>query len=67
MSKYESIGNDEDFYPGIGKFETECFENSTSLGKSNYFVKYGNLPTLLQQTLMLGGTNGIRGCNAVNI
>ena len=67
MSKKESIGTDEDFYFGIYKFETECFENSTSLGISSYFVKYGNLSTLLQQTLMLGGANGIRGCNAVKI
>jgi hypothetical protein len=60
-NNYDSIGTDEDFYPGVGKFETECFEISTSFGNKNFIVKYGNLPTLLQMTLMLGGTDGIIG------
>ena len=63
---YESVGTDEDFYPGVGKFETECFEISTSLGNNNFSVKYGNLPTLLQMTLMLGGTDGIIGFDFFN-
>ena len=65
-SNYESIGTDEDFYPGVGKFETECFEISTSFGDNNFNVKYGNLPTLLQMTLMLGGTEGIIGFDFFN-
>ena len=65
-SNYESIGTDEDFYPGVGKFETECFEISTSFGDNNFNVKYGNLPTLLQMTLMLGGTDGIIGFDFFN-
>lgn len=60
-NNYKSIGTDEDFYPGVGKFETECFEISTSFGDKNFLVKYGNLPTLLQMTLILGGTDGIIG------
>jgi hypothetical protein len=65
-SNYESIGTDEDFYPGVGKFETECFDISTSFGDNNFNVKYGNLPTLLQMTLMLGGTDGIIGFDFFN-
>lgn len=60
-NSYESIGTDEDFCPGVGNFETECFEISTGFGNKNFIVKYGNLPTLLQMTLMLGGTDGIIG------
>lgn len=60
-SNYVSIGTDEDFYPGVGKFETDCFEISTRFGNTDFIVKYGNLPPLLQMTLMLGGTNGIIG------
>jgi hypothetical protein len=63
---YESIGTDEDFYPGIGKFETPCFEIPTNFGENNFTVKYGNLPTLLQMTLMLGGTDGIIGFDFFN-
>jgi hypothetical protein len=65
-SNYESIGTDEDFYPGVGKFETECFEISTLFGGKNFLVKYGNLPPLLQMTLMLGGTDGIIGFDFFN-
>ena len=62
----ESVGTYEDFYPGVGKFETECFEISTSLGDNNFIVKYGNLPTLLQMTLKLGGADGIIGFDFFN-
>lgn len=65
-SNYESIGTDEDFYPGVGKFETECFEITTLFGGKNFLVKYGNLPPLLQMTLMLGGTDGIIGFDFFN-
>lgn len=65
-SNYESIGTVEDFYPGVGKFETECFEITTLFGGKNFLVKYGNLPPLLQMTLMLGGTDGIIGFDFFN-
>jgi hypothetical protein len=65
-SKYESVGTDEDFFPGVGKFQTECFEIPTVFGDKEFVVKYGNLPTLLQMTLMLGGTDGIIGFDFFN-
>ncbi|HRI45848.1 MAG TPA: hypothetical protein PK559_01985 [Ignavibacteriaceae bacterium] len=65
-SNYESVGTDEDFYPGVGKFQTECFEIPTVFGDKKFVVKYGNLPALLQMTLMLGGTDGIIGFDFFN-
>jgi len=65
-SNYESVGTDEDFYPGVGKFQTECFEIPTFFGDNEFVVRYGNLPTLLQMTLMLGGTDGIIGYDFFN-
>jgi len=65
-NNYNSIGTEEDFYPGVGKFETQCYEISTSFGNDNFMVKYGNLPALLQMTLVLGGTNGIIGFDFFN-
>ena len=65
-SSFESLGTDEDFYPGVGKFQTECFEIPTVFGDTEFVVKYGNLPTLLQMTLMLGGTDGIIGFDFFN-
>jgi hypothetical protein len=60
-ANYESVGKQEDFYPGVGKFQTECFDIQTSLGNTSFNVRYGNLPTLLQRTLMMGGTKGVIG------
>ena len=65
-SNYESVGTDEDFYPGVGKFQTEFYEIPTVFGNTQFVVKYGNLPTLLQMTLMLGGTDGIIGFDFFN-
>ncbi len=65
-SNYESVGTDEDFYPGVGKFQTECFEIPTVFGDNEFVVKYGNLPPLLQMTLMIGGTDGIIGFDFFN-
>lgn len=65
-SNYESVGTDEDFYPGVGKFQTECFEIPTVFADKEFVVKYGNLPTLLQMTLMIGGTDGIIGFDFFN-
>ncbi len=57
----QSIGVEEDFYPGVGKFETRCYEISTMFGGNSFNVRYGNLPELLQTTLMMAGTEGIIG------
>ena len=63
---YESIRTEEDFYPGVGQFETKCFEILTQLENKDFTVTYGNLPPLLQMTLMLSGTNGIIGFDFFN-
>lgn len=65
-SNYESVGINEDFYPGVGKFQTECFVIPTVFGDKEFVATYGNLPTLLQMTLMLGGTDGIIGFDFFN-
>lgn len=65
-SNYQSIGTDEDFYPVLGKFQTDCYEIPTSLSENKFIVKYGNLPTILQITLMLSGTDGIIGFDFFN-
>jgi len=60
-NSYTSVGKEEDFYPGVGKFETDCFDIPTRLGEVEFVARYGNLPSLLQMTLMLGGTDGVIG------
>lgn len=65
-SEHTSAGKEEDFYPGVGKFETECFDITTSFGDHNFIARYGNLPAMLQMTLMMGGTDGIIGFDLFN-
>ena len=58
---YKRVGTEEDFYPGVGPFQTDCFEVPTVFDGQLHLFKFGNLPDLLQMTLMLGGTHGIVG------
>jgi hypothetical protein len=62
----QSVGVEEDFYPGVGKFETDCYEISTEFNGNSFDVRYGNLPELLQTTLMMAGTEGIIGYDLFN-
>jgi len=63
---YDCVGTEEDFYPVVGNFHTNCFEIPTVFGDKEFIVKYGNIPTLLQLPLMLGGTDGIIGFDFFN-
>ena len=63
---YESIGKREDFFPIVGKFETDCYEIETSLRQHSFTANYGNLPALLQMTLTLSGADGIMGFDFFN-
>ncbi len=63
ISKQSFVGIEDDFYPGVGAFQTDVYEIMTRFDNHNFLVKYGNLPNLLQMTLMLGGIDGIIGCN----
>ena len=65
-NNYESIGTEEDFYPGVGSFETKYYEILTKVDQSEFKVKYGNLPEILQITLSLAGIDGILGYDFFN-
>ena len=58
---YKSIYKEEDFYPSIGKFETDCFKIQVIFENEKFDVIFGNLPPLLQMPLMIGGIDGIIG------
>ncbi len=60
-ANYQSSGTKEDFYPGVGRFNTNCFQINTAIGKDSFEVNYGNLPEILQMTLMMADTQGIIG------
>ena len=53
---------DTDFYVGYGDFETPIFNLETTIAGKSFRVRYGNLPKLLECTLMgLSGTKGVIG------
>jgi hypothetical protein len=58
---FESKGQKEDFYPGVGRFKTNTFEIPTTIGDTTKPFLFGVLPDILQMTLMMADTNGIIG------
>ena len=56
-----SLGKVQDFYMGFGRFETETYEVMVVLGDQQFNIIAGNLPGLLQTTLMMANTQGILG------
>lgn len=66
ISGYKSVGVEDDFYPGLGKFQTECFEIPSTLNGKTFTVKYGLLPNILQMSLIVGGVDGIIGFDFFN-
>ena len=61
LSKFPAEGNVQDFYPGIGEFPTDTFRVPTKIGRAQYPLRCGQLPTLLGMSLKLAGTQGIIG------
>ena len=58
---------DTDFYVGYGDFETPIFHLETTITGKPFLVRYGNLPKLLECTLMgLSGTKGVIGYDFFN-
>jgi hypothetical protein len=58
---YSSIDSQKDFYPGVGQFETALYDIPINILGSQLNLSFGNLPELLQMTLMFAGTEGIIG------
>jgi len=60
-SAFEVVGTETDFYPGIGDFSTNAYDVPIILASENIVLRVGNLPELLQMTLMMANTSGILG------
>ena len=61
LSKFPAEGTVQDFYPVIGEFSTDTFRIPIKIGRAQYPLRCGQLPTLLGMSLMLAGTQGIIG------
>ncbi len=58
---YPAAGALQDFYPGVGQFETTTHWVPMQLGSLTFTLRCGALPGLLGMTLLLAGTQGIVG------
>jgi hypothetical protein len=61
LGSYPPAGTVTDFYPGVGRFETDTHQVPVALGALTFSLRCGSLPMLLGMTLMMAGTEGIIG------
>jgi len=58
----EAVGRTEDFYPGVGQFDTDIYRLKTVFGeKISMELDYGILPSVLRLTLTMANVKGIVG------
>ena len=65
LTDYPSMGMLEDFFPGMGNFQTSTHRVPVSLGPLTMELCCGSLPGLLGLTLAIAGVNGIVGNQAL--
>lgn len=61
LGSFPPAGKVSDFYPGVGRFETDTHQVPVGLGALTFSLRCGSLPMLLGMTLMMAGTEGIIG------
>ncbi|GEM_PF-379380 len=57
----QQVDTAKDTYPGIGEFVTPIYEMPVSIAGVTVPLRFGNLPSLLESSLMVSGTQGILG------
>jgi hypothetical protein len=60
-ASFPEVGAEDDFYPRFGVFSTRVFDIPINLGEETIVLRAGNLPSILQMTLMMADTSGILG------
>lgn len=61
LSKYPIVDKINDFYPGVGNFETNVHQVPLLIDRKNIFLNCGVLPQSLEIALQQSGINGILG------
>jgi hypothetical protein len=57
----DEIETREDFYPGLGHFDTSIYEKEIKLGTKTLTVRFGNLPARLEHLLNTLNIDGVVG------
>lgn len=58
---FPKVGRQKDFYPGFGEFETDVFQVEMTLDGHKFSLRCGQLPNLLEMSLLVIGKTGILG------
>jgi Ca-activated chloride channel family protein len=58
---YTPIGKENDFYPGMGEFETNVYGIPFEIGSLKFELRCGVLPGLLEKAILVTGKRGIIG------
>jgi hypothetical protein len=61
-----SQGEDTDFYPGHGTYQTPVYELNADLAGVSFPVRFGSLPPVLTSLLTMGQVQGIIGFDLFN-
>jgi len=61
IKAFPSAGKIDDFYPGVGSFQTETYMVDAIIGSEEHSLRCGSLPESLGMTLMMAGVEGIVG------
>jgi hypothetical protein len=61
LKSFPQSGMVTDFYPGVGRFDTQTLSVPVMIGGVSLPLRCGRLPELLGLTLMMAGTRGIVG------
>jgi len=65
--QYPAECQEQDFYPGFGKFKTDVRQVRVTLGGESIALKFGVLPKLLETSLTLTGVRGIIGTELLEV
>jgi hypothetical protein len=61
IGNYEAAGKVQDFFPGMGEFDTDTYQVPFSIGSQEFEFRCGRLPDLLGLTLVMASVEGIIG------
>jgi hypothetical protein len=61
IAKYKFAGKVQDFFPGMGEFDTDTYQVPFSIGSQAFEFRCGRLPDLLGLTLVMASVEGIIG------
>lgn len=66
LEGYQPVGQEHDFYPGYGEFDTSIYSIEMSLGEEGLITTCGVLPPPLEFALRVTGIDGILGMDVLD-